>query len=133
MIDIQSFVYDTAEKAVKTAYPSCSCSSIYLPKPPSFPYCSIVEEDNYVSVDHITSADTEQYSTIMVEVNVYSNKTTGKQAEARAILNALDRAMYGMNFTRLSMTPVPNLADNTIYRLTARYRAETDGHFLYRR
>ena len=36
-----------------------------------------------------------------------------------------------MNFTRESLIPVP-MEDSGYYRLTARYRAKTDGKTLYR-
>ena len=45
----------------------------------------------------------------------------------------LDELLWGMNFRRLAVTPVPNLENATIYRLTARYRVETDGIHFYRR
>lgn len=44
----------------------------------------------------------------------------------------INEMMYSMNFTRIAMTPIPNLEDATIYRITARYRAETDGEYIYR-
>ena len=34
---------------------------------------------------------------------------------------------------RISLSPVPNMKNATIYRLVARYKAETDGTNLYRR
>lgn len=49
------------------------------------------------------------------------------------MMMVIDRVLYGLNFKRLNMNPVPNMEDANIYRLTARYRAETDGTTLYRR
>lgn len=68
----------------------------------------------------------------MYEINVYSNKVGTKKSEAKAIMQLIDGMMYERNFTRIALTPVPNLEDATIYRLTARYRAETDGTNIYR-
>lgn len=45
----------------------------------------------------------------------------------------IDELLYQKNFTRLSLTPVPNMENANIYRLLARYRVETDGTTLYRR
>ena len=70
---------------------------------------------------------------VMFEINVYSNKTEGKKTECKAIMKVIDALMYGMNFTRISLAPVINASKPTIYRMTARYRAETDGTNLYRR
>lgn len=85
-----------------------------------------------MTLQHLDTSESEKYSTVMYEVNVYSNKASGKKSEARAILKLIDGMMYDLNFTRIATTPVPNLEDSTIYRITARYRAETDGTTMYR-
>ena len=100
---------------------------------PPFPHVSIVEQDNYPTLTHLSTSDSEEYATIMYEVNVYSNKSSGKKAQCRSIMKVIDDLMYRRNFTRISLSPVPNLENATIYRLVARYRAETDGVNLYRR
>ena len=71
--------------------------------------------------------------TLMYEINIYSNKTTGKKAQCRNIMKVVDDLMYRRNFIRTAMSPVPNLENATIYRIVARYQAETDGTNLYRR
>lgn len=48
-------------------------------------------------------------------------------------MKVIDDLMYQRNFTRISLSPIPNLENASIYRLVARYRAETDGTNLYRR
>lgn len=105
----------------------------YVPAPPRFPAVSIEQADDYTSENRQTSSYEETYHMVMFEVNVYSNLKTGRKLQARQILSKIDELFYMMNFTRLSTTPVHNLADETIYRLVARYRAETDGSILYRR
>ena len=74
-----------------------------------------------------------EFSTLMYEVNVYSNKSVGKKAACREIITFIDSLMYSKNFRRISLSPVPNMENATIYRLVARYKAETDGTNLYRR
>lgn len=119
-------------QAVRSAYPNSFVTGEYVKAPSKFPHISIVEADNYTSYRHRDTAATEAYSTVMYEINVYSNKTAGKKSEAKAIMDLINSMMCARNFTRISLTPVPNLEDATIYRLTARYRAETDGTNLYR-
>ena len=85
-----------------------------------------------MTLARLDSSDEEQFATLMYEINVYSNKTSGKKTECKNIMDSIDRILYGMNFTRISRTPVPNLEDSSIYRITARYRVETDGESLYR-
>lgn len=101
--------------------------------PSSFPHVSIVEQDNYPTLEHMSNGDREKFATLMYEVNVYSNKSTGKKTQCRSIMKVIDDLMYQFNFTRISMSPIPNLENASIYRLVARYRAETDGANLYRR
>ena len=132
MIDIENWIFDPIAEAVHSEFPGSSIAGEYIRAPSRFPHVSLVESDNYVNEQFLDSSDAERYATVMYEVNVYSNKTSGKKAEARSILKLIDRMMYERNFTRIAMTPVPNLEDSTIYRLTARYRAVTDGTNMYR-
>lgn len=119
-------------QAVRSEFSGANVTGEYVRTPSKFPHTSIVESDNYTTISHRDSGSEEKYATIMYEVNVYSNNTSGKKSECRAILGLIDRMMYERNFTRIAMTPVPNLEDATIYRITARYRAETDGTNIYR-
>lgn len=133
MIDIESQVYTPIATALRAAFPTITVSGEYIKAPSSFPYASVVEQDNYTTSEHLDSGNQERFATIMYEVNVYSDKSTGKKTECRSIMKVIDDLMYAQNFTRISLSPVPNLENATIYRLVARYRAETDGTLLYRR
>lgn len=133
MIDVESKVYTPIAVALRDAFSGIFVSGEYVKAPSSFPHVSIVEMDNYTSADRLDTADEERFSTLMYEVNVYSNKTSGKKTECKEIIGFIDNLMYKMNFKRLSLAPVPNMDDATIYRMTARYRVETDGENFYRR
>lgn len=133
MIDVESKVYTPIAVALRDAFSGIFVSGEYVKAPSSFPHVSLVEMDNYTSVDRLDTADEERFSTLMYEVNVYSNKTSGKKSECKKIIGFIDDLMYKMNFKRLSLAPVPNMDDATIYRMTARYRVETDGENFYRR
>ena len=79
---------------------------------------------------HRSTAEDEEYAVVTYESNVYA---TDKQ-ECRQIADTLDRAMGRLNFIRLSMSFIPNLADREIFRITARYQAVAgDNNTLYRR
>lgn len=91
------------------------------------------DREAYTTTSNQDSSGTERFATVMYEVNVYSNKAGESKAECRSILSEIDKMLYAMNFTRISMTPVPNMDSASIYRLVARYRAETDGTSIYRR
>ncbi len=132
MIDIENQIYTPIAKALRSKFPGVIVSGEYENAPPDFPYVSIVEQDNYTTQAHMDSSNVE-FSTLMYEVNVYSNKGVGKKAVCREIITFIDNLMYSKNFRRISLSPVPNMENATIYRLVARYRAETDGTNLYRR
>lgn len=132
MTDIENQIYTPIAKALRGKFPGVIVSGEYVNAPPDFPYVSIVEQDNYTTQAHIDSGDVE-FSTLMYEVNVYSNKSVGKKAVCREIITFIDNLMYSKNFRRISLSPVPNMGNATIYRLVARYKAETDGTNLYRR
>lgn len=133
MIDVESKVYTPIAVALRDAFSGIFVSGECVKAPSSFPHVSLVEMDNYTSADRLDTADEERFSTLMYEVNVYSNKTSGKKSECKKIIGFIDDLMYKMNFKRLSLAPVPNMDDATIYRMTARYRVETDGENFYRR
>lgn len=129
MIDIESKVYTPI--AQKLREDDVDVSSIYTNTPTKLPHVSITESDNYSA--EMDNSDTEKFSVIMYEVNVYSNDVNQKKTECKNIMKTVSDMMYRMNFTRISCNPVPNLEDATIYRMTARFRAITDGTTIYRR
>lgn len=131
MIDIESLVFTPIAQAVRAQF-GADVKGEYVRSPSKLPHVSIVESDNYTTLSHRDNGSAEKYATIMYEVNVYSDKTSTKKSECRAILSLVDSMMYSLNFTRIAMTHVPNLEDDSIYRITARYRAETDGTKIYR-
>lgn len=133
MIDVESEVFTKVAGTLRETFPGVSLTGEYVRKPPSFPHVSIEVQDSSVETAYQTSADAECYSAVLVEVNVYSNKTSGKKMECKAILKLVDDLMFRLNFTRISCSPVPNMEDASIYRMTARYRAVTDGKTMYRR
>lgn len=63
----------------------------------------------------------------------YVKQWKPKKTECKKIIKEINDALYSMNFRRTAMTPVPNMEDATIYRITARFRVATDGKHFYRR
>ena len=130
MIDVEAQIFTKVVQALPTTY----VSGVYEPVPSSFPAVYITEIDNSVWRNGISSSEVDNYAAITYEVNVYSNVKGRKKTECREIANTVDGVMKGLNFTRMSMNPVPNLADSTIYRIVARYRAVVgQNETLYRR
>lgn len=133
MIDVENIIFTKIAGSLRTKFKGINIRGEYINAPSEFPHVSVVEQDNYSSTDKLDSSTREKFATVMYEVNVYSNKSGCKKSEAREIMGEIDKVFIGMNFKRLSMNPVPNMENATIYRLTARYRAETDGETFYRK
>lgn len=133
MIDVETPLFNHIASSLRKQFPGIAVSGEYVNAPSKFPYASIVEQDNFMSPDKLDSSAEERYATVMYQVDVYSNKSGTKKSEARKIIGFIDRLFFSKNFTRLSLNPVPNLENATIYRLTARYTAETDGKTFYRK
>ena len=129
MIDIESKVYTPVAKALRDA--GATVKGVYVNAPSKFPFVSITESDNYSA--EMDTSDTEKFSVIMYEVNVYSNDANRKKTECKKLMSICSDVFYKLNFTRISCLPVPNLEDASIYRMTARFRALTDGNYIYRR
>lgn len=123
MIDIESEVFNIVSKATRAKYPKIYMTGEYVKSPPSFPCVSLIETDNQIYRNTRDSGTIENHAQVLYEVNVYSNKTSGKKAECKAIIAFIDTQMEALGFTRTLMNPVPNEEDATVYRMVTRYRA----------
>lgn len=122
MIDVENMVLTAVKTAVKTEYPNATIKSEKQDVPSSFPFVSIVEEDNTSYRKTQDDVSKEHHAEVMYEVNVYSNKQNGSKTEAKKIMSIVDDTLQGIKFTRIMKLPTPN-KDNSIYRITARYTA----------
>ena len=134
MIDIENEVFDRVATRVREQFPDIFMVGEYVSSPSSFPAASLLEMENTVREDTIDSGSNENHANVMYEANVYSNKTTGKKSECKAIIALIDQEMLALGFVRSSLTPVPNMNDSTIYRMVGRYRAIVSSDLkIYRR
>ena len=131
MIECEAKIYTPLRNALVAAYPNIFVTSEPTATQAKFPAVSIVQQDNYMSINKLDNSGAERFATVMFQVDVYSNKASGKKSQCKEIMNVIDTMLYGMNFTRIALTPIP-MENEGYYRLTARYRAETDGTNLYR-
>ena len=134
MIDCENEIFDTVVKSVRAAYPSVSMSSEYVRTPSKFPFISLIEMSNTAYDRTQTSGDIENHVSLMYEVNIYSNKNSGKKSECKAIATLIDAEFAALGFTRTMLQPIPNMDDATIYRMTGRYTAVVSkDKVIYRR
>lgn len=134
MINVETEIFNTVSAKVREKYPKIYMTGEYVKSPPSFPCASLVEADNQVLLKTRTTDCIENHVEVLYEVNVYSNKTTGKKAECKEIIAFIDEQLQALGFTRTLLNPVPNEEDATIYRMVARYRAiVSKENVIYRR
>jgi len=105
---------------LRNTYDGIAVTSEYTDTPARFPAVTIIETSNIV-LRRMRTTKIENASTILFEVNVFSNKVAGAKLQARDIMETVDAEFEKLGFTRTMMSPTPNLADATIYRITARY------------
>lgn len=120
MIDYENEIFTAVMNALAPEFPDITVGGEEVRVPPSFPFVSMVEADNYTMQSGIDSGRVENYANVMYEVNVYSGKLNGRKSEAKAILTIIDDVFERLGFTRTMRQPVV-MADATKYRLTARY------------
>lgn len=134
MIDIENEVFTTIAKAVRKVYPDIYMIGEYVKSPPKFPCVSLVEMDNSAYDKTQTSGNLENHVSVMYELDVYSNKTSGKKSECKKIAALIDKEMAALGFSRTMLQPIPNMDDATIYRMKGRYMAViSENKTIYRR
>lgn len=121
MINIEEELFNDIATEVRAKFSDVYMVGECVKSPPTFPCVSLIEQDNYVYTKTQTSLSDENHCQVMYEVNVYSNKASGKKTECKNIMALIDSAMLKKGFTRTMMQPIPNIDDATIYRMVARY------------
>ena len=144
MIDIESKIFMIVYNAV-TAYDN----TIYVTSeasiaPPSFPAVYVEQIDSYNPPEYRISSHEELYAAFTFNVEVYSNKASGKKQEAKNILTVIDNALRIAGLRR-TMSNYVDLTDNrnssvsnrnqSIIRMLGRYEclADADGNIYARR
>lgn len=134
MIDAETEIFNAVATIVRAKFASIYMTGEYVASPSSFPCVSLVEIDNATYRNSQTQSSIENHVAVTYEVNIYSNKKTGKKSQCKEIAAVIDEAMAGLNFTRMMLEPVPNQDDATIYRMLGRYRAVVaQDHTIHRR
>ena len=121
MINLESEIFNVIATAVREDYPGAYVVGEYVKSPARFPSVSIVEIDNSAYDKTQTSGSLENHADVTYEVNIYSNKTSGKKSECKAIASLIDNEFATLGFSRSMLQPIPNMDDATIYRMVGRY------------
>lgn len=134
MIDYQNEIFTTVATGVRGKCANVTVTGEYVRSPSRFPTVTLDEIENVTVETLVDSSDEEKYCGLTYRLQVFSNKTSGKKAEARAIFATADIVMLGMGFRRITYTTTPEIYDSTIYSISATYEAVIDVNgVIYRR
>lgn len=126
MIDYQNEIFTNVATTVRAKHKGATVAGEYVRSPSKFPTVTLDEIENVTVASLVDSSDKEKYSGLSYRLQVFSNKTGGKKAEARAIFATADEMMRGMGFRRITYSTTPEIYDSTIYSIMATYEAVID-------
>lgn len=136
MLDVENLIFTKVATSLRAEFSGIFVSGDNVAAPSTYPAATLVEMDNSVYEGSMDSSATENHAIVMYQAESYSNKTTGRKSEAKAIMANIDETMASLGFVRLSKSPMPN-ASPSIYRVVARYRAvigkNNDNYLSYRK
>ena len=84
MIDLENDIFSAVATELRAQFSGVQVYGEYVETPARFPAVTIVEADNRV-LTRMRTENIENAVSSMFEINVYSNKASGKKAEAKAI------------------------------------------------
>lgn len=134
MIDYMNEIFTAVAKDVRAKHEGVFVTGEYVRHPSRFPTVTLDEIENVTVAELVDSSDVEKFSGVTYRLQVFSNKTSGKKAEARTIFATADSVMLGLGFRRITYTTTPEIYESTIYSITATYEAIVGANgYVYKR
>lgn len=124
MIDIENDIFSAVALPIREKY-NAFVSGEYVDAPTRFPAVTVFQIDSSV-IQRMRTLNMENAASVVFEVNVYDNTTGYKKQKVKEIMADVDGIMASYGLARTMCAPAANLADATIYRMTARYEAAVD-------
>ena len=126
MIDFNNSIFTTVAASVRGKHSGVTVTGEYARKPSKFPTVTLDEIQNVV-VDRLEdSSNEEKFAGVTYRLQVFSNKQSGKKAEAREIFATADAEMRRMGFRRVTYTTTPEIYDSTVYEISSTYEGVID-------
>ena len=122
MIDKETEMFKAVADALRIAF-----NGIYVigaemsDAPPRFPAVSFVQTNNSVKTEYSTFFSLENVVGEDYKAEVFSNLSTGKEAQTKEITKVISDIMSSFGYERTFCEIVPN-NDSTINRRMSRYR-----------
>lgn len=123
MIDVEVAVFNRVyEKIAPLCAEKRFVSTVITEIPTAFPAASLIEVDNTTLTRRQSSTPIENFAQVTYRLDVYANT----KRECRAVFDAADEAMIGMNFNRIGSPYSDNGGNPKIFRYVVRYEAIVD-------
>lgn len=123
MLDFTNEIFTAVASDIRSSHSGTTVIGENVRKPSSFPAVTLDEIENVTVDELVDSSDEEKYSGLRYRLQTFSNKQSGKKAEARAIFSTADAAMRRLGFRRKTYTTTPEIYDSTLYSISATYEA----------
>ena len=134
MNDFLNEIFTTVATSLREEHQGVTVTGEYTRNPSKFPTVTLDEIENVMVDALIDSSNEENYSGLTYRLQVFSNKQSGKKAEARALFATADKKIRSLGFRRVTYTTTPEIYESTIYSITATYEAVVDVNgVMYRR
>lgn len=126
MIDHANEIFHWLSERITSEHSNADVKGEYVETPAKLPCVSVEETENLpVYLDSATNA---KYARIRYRVQIFSNRSGGRRAEARAIYKTVDEWMQEHNLICKSMTTTPTVYHASVYQITATYEAIVDAN-----
>lgn len=119
MLDFSNEIFSAVAENLRSAYKGITVKGEYDPNPAKFPCVTIDEISNVPA--HMDSALKNKYASVVYRVQIFSNKSAGKRAEARAIYSTVDDTLMELGLYAKTYTSTPTIYNAEIYSITATF------------
>lgn len=134
MNDFLNEIFTAVATNVRANHEGTKVMGEYTRSPSEFPCVTLDETENVTIDELVDNSMEEKFSGLKYRLQVFSNKRSGKKAQARAIFATADGVLRGMGFRRVTYTTTPEIYNSTIYSITATYESTVSSQgFMYRR
>jgi len=105
VLDFSNEIFSAVAEDLRSVYTGIQVKGEFDPNPAKFPCVTIDEISNVPT--HLDSALKNKYAEVVYRVQVFSNKATGKRAEARGIYATVDETLMELGLFAKPIRPHP--------------------------
>lgn len=121
--DVENEIFSTCTDYLLEFDPAVMTISSQEHIPESLPCVSIYEISNLPHQRSWDSCNSENYSVLEYQVDIYTNDVNGKKKRAEGLRDVVAAYFKSIGFDRISCGPIPNYTNPAVYRITMRFSA----------